>query len=191
MKEGATVEMAKQFAISMHGEQKYGKLPYSHHLAATVSIGEEYGIKDPDVVAALWLHDVIEDTDCTTDMLTDMFGPRVAAIVWSVTDAPDEPGKPPMTRKERKQKTYLKTRYNKDGVLVKLCDRLANIRQCLWNGDKEKFQMYLRENAEFLQRLGMTGTISYFPQKFVMLDILKAIDTGKYKFSIYEKDSVC
>jgi (p)ppGpp synthase/HD superfamily hydrolase len=81
------IHRAKAFAIKAHGDQrrKYKGEPYWHHLQEVASHLLRYSAT-PDVVAAGWLHDVLEDTETRYGMLLVEFGSEVADLVLEVTD---------------------------------------------------------------------------------------------------------
>lgn len=139
------LEKAMQFAEKAHRRQRYGDAPYIVHLVDTAAVAASYGLSKT-VIAACWLHDVLEDTPVTLEQLQHEFGYEIAEIVRRVSD---EPGK---NRKERKAKTYPKTAANPDAVLVKLCDRIANIDACL-RSENPMLKMYRDENKEFFAGL--------------------------------------
>src|SRR6476620_170878 len=64
-----------------------GNEPYVNHLAEVANLLARVtdGI-DPELVAAGWLHDAIEDTETTREELAEKFSPRVADLVVEVTD---------------------------------------------------------------------------------------------------------
>lgn len=136
------------FAIRAHKGQKYGDHPYAIHLADTAAVASSYGLSDK-IIVCCWLHDTLEDTDTTKEDIEREFGKEVAYVVFAVTD---EPG---ANRKARKAKTYDKTAANKDAVLVKLCDRIANIDACLRDENAGLLSVYRNENAEFFKRLSV------------------------------------
>lgn len=115
--------LAKGFAFGAHGQQRYGKAPYSAHLEAVVQVLLSEGfVSNIPLLCAAWLHDVLEDTDFTAQDLMPLFGAQVVDLVVSVTD---EPG---ATRAERKAKTLPKTRKGgSNAVALKLADRIANV----------------------------------------------------------------
>jgi (p)ppGpp synthase/HD superfamily hydrolase len=87
------ITQAAAFAIDAHGEQKrkYTGEPYWRHPARVVdwlvSVGADGGGPWPDeVLAAAWLHDVLEDTPVTNFQLQRQFGPKVAQLVAEVTN---------------------------------------------------------------------------------------------------------
>lgn len=134
---------AKFYASMMHGNQKYaGHLPYTHHLAAVERVLVRYGVTDPDLLDASWLHDIIEDAGVKRNEIAEMFGERVATLVFGVTNEPGE------NRKIRSALTYPKIRSSADFRILKLADRIANVEQ----GGK-LVEMYRKEYADFRRAL--------------------------------------
>lgn len=133
---------ARDFALNVHGTQKYGDKPYIVHLDEVAKVAKEFGC-DYEIIVAAYLHDIIEDTKIPYKVIKDLFGLRVAEMVYCVTD---ELGR---NRKERKEKTYPKIKSNKDAIKLKLCDRIANIRNAIKNNRKEKINMYFKEHYGF------------------------------------------
>lgn len=138
---------AQEFAIAKHGTQKYGEHPYSYHLAQVSQLLEEYGhAGDEAIAAAGWLHDVLEDTPTTYEMLASEFGKETADIVFAVTSEPGE------NRIDRFHKTALKIQSNKKALIVKLADRIANTQASLETNPK-LYKMYLKEFPLFKELL--------------------------------------
>jgi (p)ppGpp synthase/HD superfamily hydrolase len=81
---------ARQFATAAH--EAVGQLrlwtnePYIVHPAAVAAIVETVP-HTPEMVAAAWLHDTVEDTRVTLDDVRAVFGNEVAKLVWWLTDA--------------------------------------------------------------------------------------------------------
>lgn len=111
-----------KFAMNAHKDQMYGDFPYSTHLSDVYATAKEFGITDPDILAACWLHDVIEDTEHNYNDVKKLAGESVAEIVYAVTD---ELGR---NRKERHLKTWPKVRKLEGAFLLKMCDMIANVR---------------------------------------------------------------
>lgn len=138
------VERARRFAAVAHRRQRYGdEFPYFVHLWTAYSVAVRFGINDPDVLSAVLLHDVLEDTSHQYEDLESYFGPRVAGIVALVTEPKN------MTRKERHAVTYPLIRPSEDARIVKLCDRISH---CEFGG--KKVNMYQKEHSEFKRYLG-------------------------------------
>ena len=138
------LERALLFAEGAHGNQMYGKYPYKYHLKQVVEIAEGLGLNESQQ-AACALHDVIEDTAIGYKELLLEFGYEVADAVYRVSD---ELGR---TREERKAKTYPKIAESENALLVKLCDRIANINAS--KGDVRNLARYQYEDIKFREAL--------------------------------------
>ncbi|RMH36942.1 MAG: HD domain-containing protein [Nitrospirae bacterium] len=140
----SVLETARQFAIAAHGAQRYGDQPYILHLDAVARLAEPYG---EEAVILAYLHDVLEDTPVTEAAIRQAFGDFVADCVAILTD---EPG---ADRRERKFLTYAKMADIENrlalALIVKVCDRLANVRACVREGDRMRFERYRQEHPAF------------------------------------------
>jgi (p)ppGpp synthase/HD superfamily hydrolase len=153
MKLNDKLNVAKQFSAMMHADkgQMYGKEPYSYHLQKVVDVLLANEIIDRDILAAGYLHDIMEDVGIDYTILREMFGERTAQLVSMVTD---EPGK---NRKERKAATYAKIALDLDAVMIKLADRIANIQFSIDTENERMFTMYKLEHPEFCDKLRTKG----------------------------------
>ena len=83
------VESAKRYAIEMHGsidhKRKYTGDPYHVHLAAVAELVASVGGTE-EMIAAAWLHDIVEDTAATHEDVEQRFGDQVALLVRELTD---------------------------------------------------------------------------------------------------------
>jgi len=148
------IETVRRFAFYCHKNVNhlYDGRPYEVHLDMASDVGKKFihliPVKDREnVIGAIYLHDVIEDTRKTYNDITKVTNKTIADIVYALTN---EKGK---TRKERANKKYYKSiRYTKYATFVKLCDRIANIEY-----SKEKnnsmFNTYVKENKLFVNSL--------------------------------------
>ena len=86
---------------------------------------------DEEVIAAAYLHDVLEDTEVTYDELKEKFGARIADLVNEVTHEGSK----------NKYGFYFPRLKTADGILIKLCDRASNVsRMESWaKGRREQF----------------------------------------------------
>ena len=136
-----TYKEARMVAVKAHAGQDYdGIFPYEKHLDDVVKVLTYYGYAGKFIVAG-YLHDVIEDGTVSYSDIREYFGAEIAEMVYCVTD---ELGR---NRKERKSKTLPKTSSNKDAVVVKLADRIANIQH------GGKIEMYAKEYQMFKDAL--------------------------------------
>jgi len=144
------ITKAMTFAQSAHNVQKYGDCyPYFKHLQDVYDILIEFGFtekNDLDLLVAAWLHDTIEDTNTSFGDIRSRFGLHVADIVYCLTD---ELGR---NRKERKEKTYPKIRSNPESIIIKVADRIANVRFSSTQ-DSGHIKMYQDEFTEFQYQL--------------------------------------
>lgn len=156
---------AKEFAIAKHGTQKYGEHPYSYHLAQVSQVLAQFGYAGDEAIAAAgWLHDVLEDTPTTYEMLVSEFGKETADIVFAVTSEPGE------NRVDRFRKTALKIQSNKKALVVKLADRIANTEASLQSNPK-LYKMYLKEFPLFKELL-------YNPQDVELLPLWNRLESS-------------
>ena len=85
---------------------------------------------DPEVLAAALLHDTVEDTDTTPDMIRAACGERVARLVASETENRPEGVSPEASWKARKEESLkeLAACQDRDVKILWLSDKLSNIR---------------------------------------------------------------
>ena len=78
---------ARSLAAERHEGQarKANGTPYVDHVAEVAGVLADHGF-DPEVVAAGFLHDLVEHTESTPAEIGDAFGPRVRALVEAMTD---------------------------------------------------------------------------------------------------------
>lgn len=136
-------ESAKLVATLAHGEQKYSDHPYTYHLQMVTDILAHY-VYRPEMVAAGWLHDVLEDTKVTYRDLVDAFGVEVANIVEACTGRG-------VNRKARQSDIKAKLAECQSARAVKLADRMANLHVCFSKTNHPQLQMYLKEDSDFSQ----------------------------------------
>ena len=145
------VERAEARARVAHAGQEYGGGDFAtEHLARVVDTLKRYGERDPLLLAAAWLHDVVEDTSVTVAELGEEFGGELATLVWRLTD---EAGP---TRRARQTATHAKIREDVRAVRVKLADRIANV-ESAQERRSHLVGMYRREFAQFRRELWRRG----------------------------------
>jgi GTP pyrophosphokinase len=130
------ITKAFQFANEAHRGtlRKDGKTPYiMHPLAVARIVCNEMGLGSTSICAAL-LHDVVEDTEYEVEDIYDMFDAKIAEIVDGVTKiAINEKSvaklpKPESKQAENVRKLLLTMSSDSRVVLVKIADRLHNLR---------------------------------------------------------------
>ena len=141
-----------------HGQLRKSGEPYIIHPLAVADIVADLGLDVDSVIAAL-LHDCIEDTNATHDEIAKKFGAPVAALVEGVTK---------LTRvqyvsKEEEQmenlrKMLMAMAQDIRVILIKICDRLHNMRTMEYQSPKKQREKSLETMeiyAPLAHRLGM------------------------------------
>jgi GTP diphosphokinase / guanosine-3',5'-bis(diphosphate) 3'-diphosphatase len=124
----SAVERAYEFARYHHRNQyrKTGE-PYFIHLHETALIAARMKLDCETVIAAL-LHDTVEDTDVTFEQLCAEFGLNVAETVAAVTKVGHIGEEKEVNQAETVRRILVATQKEVRVILVKLCDRLHNMR---------------------------------------------------------------
>ncbi len=144
------VEQARAFAQKAHEGQMYGKFPYMVHLDDVHEILR--GVTDDEtVLAAAYLHDVIEDCPIEREQeLIESFDSDIVKIVVFCTKNRY------LSRKENNEILCEKIRTSKRirAISVKLADRIANMRASRGKlFDIGKVELYASEAVGILNAL--------------------------------------
>lgn len=124
------ITKAFNFARQAHkGVRRLSGEPYILHPIAVAQIAcEEVGLGSTSICAAL-LHDVVEDTDYTTEDIENIFGAKVAQIVDGLTKISGGIfGDKASAQAENFKKLLLTMSDDIRVILIKICDRLHNMR---------------------------------------------------------------
>lgn len=147
----SVVERARQYAVEAHeGQYRADGVPYSTHPEAVVGILREHGIFDEEVLAAAYLHDVLEDTAITTDELAREFGGEIARLVEELTN-PLASGASFEEKNESLRE--MARRMSGRAKLVKIADRIHNLssKKPTWTNAKQ--QRYITATIALLMAL--------------------------------------
>ncbi len=124
----ARIERAYAVAAAAHaGQFRASGEPYVAHPLATAKILADLYMDEDTLVAAL-LHDVPEDTNVTLDELRAQFGNDVASLVDGVTKLSQLRYGKDQVEAESLRKMFLAMAEDIRVVLIKLADRLHNMR---------------------------------------------------------------
>ena len=152
-------EKAYAFAEKAHeGQMRLSGEPFFMHPYEVASILVDLGLDISTVVAGLF-HDIVEDTDVTLEVISAQFGAETAQIVDGVTKV----GKVNFSSKEEHQAEYLRKMFLAMAndirvILVKLADRLHNMRTLKFQSEEkrlEKAKETLEIYAPLAHRLGI------------------------------------
>ena len=123
------IRQAFNFALQAHKEhrRKSGE-PYIYHPIAVANIVmQEIGLGATSVVCAL-LHDVVEDTDYTINDINEYFGEEVARVIDGLTKISNIFDQTQSVQAENFRKMLLTLSDDVRVILIKLADRLHNMR---------------------------------------------------------------
>jgi GTP diphosphokinase / guanosine-3',5'-bis(diphosphate) 3'-diphosphatase len=132
------VRRAYEVAEKAHAYQVRDEgTPYIvHPVRVAVSLVDELQLFSPKLVCSALLHDVIEDSPTTRRQITDWFGAEIAEVVWLLTKFDDTSLVDYLTAIEEAHET--------GAPIVKLCDRLDNLRFLSHSHKLEKKYRYIR-----------------------------------------------
>ena len=147
------VKRAMDYASHAHTRinhrRKYTNQPYTAHLAAVARrITEIDG--DAEMIAAAWLHDVVEDTEATLYDIEQEFGETVAALVEDLTDV-SKPSDGNRATRKALDRAHL-AGADARAKTVKLADLIDNALDICRN-DQRFARVYLDEMAALLEVL--------------------------------------
>lgn len=122
------VRRAFDFAKLAHaGQKRKNGEPYFNHPVAAAEAVAEWGLDEITVAAAL-LHDVVEDTGCPIEKIKEQFGEETAFLVDGVTKLGKIKYRGVERQVENLRKFILALSQDIRVVIVKLADRLHNMR---------------------------------------------------------------
>ena len=155
-----TLSKAYTFALNAHKDQKRDSGdPYLTHPVAVASILTDLKLDSATIATGL-LHDTIEDTKTTYKTVEKEFGKEVADLVEGVTKISALEGKIIENSKaENIRKLILATSKDIRVLLVKVADRLHNMRTLNSISDKNRKKRIAKETMEIYaplsDRMGM------------------------------------
>jgi (p)ppGpp synthase/HD superfamily hydrolase len=149
------IQKAKEHGIACHKNTNhlYDGKPYETHLQMVYEEAIKYShlveihYRD-NFLAATWVHDTIEGCREEYYNLVKVLNHPIADLVFAVSN---EKGR---GRDEKQNPTFYsgikKIRY---ATLLKVCDRIANIKYSIATNNKRKTDMYFKENQLFISQL--------------------------------------
>lgn len=153
------IKKAYDFAEAAHeGQLRKSGEPYFQHPIHVADILIDLGMDSECLIAAL-LHDVVEDTDVSLDVVKKQFGETVAMLVDGVTKL----GRIPYSSREQQQaenvrKMLLAMSEDIRVIIIKLADRLHNMRTLQFMSEqkqRDKAKETMDVYAPIAHRLGI------------------------------------
>lgn len=141
---------ALEFARNAHQGQQRKSFDHASYITHPIAVAERLTdwVTDPEIIAAAYLHDVVEDTSASIAELRSQFGDRVANLVLELTSDED------LKQKLGKAK-YLIEKINHmtpDARLIKFVDREQNVKDLLQTSPEFQ-RRYAQETDEILNGL--------------------------------------
>jgi guanosine-3',5'-bis(diphosphate) 3'-pyrophosphohydrolase len=137
-----------------------------HPIRVAVSLVDELKIDSPKLICSALLHDVIEDSPITREEIAAMFDEEIARIVWLLTKLEEVSLGDYLAAIEGAPET--------GAPIVKLCDRLDNLRFLGHSPKPEKKQRYIRSTEYFYLPMAARTNAYLYQEINQALDAVKA-----------------
>lgn len=151
------VNKAKEYACLMHkGQVRKGKeTPFTNHLDEAFEIAQSL-TNDEVILAATYLHDVVEDTPATIEDIRELFGDEVAYYVNLETEDKREHLSSRDTWRIRKEEQLknLNNHKTKELTIIVLADKLANTNEMVNDYKMVGDELWKRFNNNNVDELG-------------------------------------
>lgn len=123
-----------KLALEKHGSQMYGVNPYIYHLMNVYLEVYKYESNE-EILSLAFLHDTVEDTNITKEELTE--------ISKAMPEYVDLLTKKPFINYYNRCSKYYAT------AIVKIADRIVNVRECVEKENYKQFIKYYNERKKF------------------------------------------
>ncbi len=188
---------AFDFARDAHdGQTRASGAPYFTHPIAVAHILADMHVDSSTIVTAL-LHDVVEDTEATIEMVSDAFGADIARLVDGVTKLTRIEMQSDNKQAENFRKLVLAMSEDIRVLLVKLADRTHNMRTIDFIGRADKRERIAKETLSIFvplaERVGMTRFQHELEDRaFAVLhpDMRESILTRLHNLSSQSEDAI-
>ena len=187
------VQKAFDFANEAHKNvrRRSGEPYILHPIAVAKIVVNDIGLGYKSISAAL-LHDVVEDTDYTTDDIKNLFGDKIASLVDGLTkiktvlDNEDKSHTTDISSESLQAENFKRILLTMNDdvrvVLIKLADRLQNISD-VFTADESFRIKYVNETIYILDRIESARQLNKI-QKVLFLDIKMKLENIKKIFGM-------
>lgn len=125
------IGMAQNLVEKFHAGQKYGNRPYTDHLYSVYN-SVANGSTDERLQVVALLHDILEDTDCTENLLRHLFEDNIVDAVVALSKQENE----------LRGDYLIRVKKNEMARVVKMHDTLCNLKESLSWMDKKRVAKY-------------------------------------------------
>lgn len=153
------LHQAYDFALRAHrGLRRKSGLPYITHPLETAQILLDFHVDEDTLIASL-LHDVPEDTEHTLDEIESHFGKTVSFLVDGITKLSKVQYRRNMKERQIKslKKLFFYTAQDPRTILIKLADRLHNMRTLEYVKDEKKHRIAIETMEIFVPIAKLLG----------------------------------
>lgn len=171
---------AYEFALTAHaGQLRHSGENYIVHPMAVAMILTTVGADDSTVIAGL-LHDVVEDAGIREDEIEELFGEDVALLIAGVTKLGQLKGRTQSELKmENLRKMFFAMATDIRVIIIKLADRLHNMRTLKYHHSEEKRRSIAQETLDIYTPLA--NRLGIFQFKWELEDLsLRELEPEKY-----------
>ena len=156
----ARLHAALDFAVRAHaGQDRDGEVapPYAcHPVEVMLNLRYTGGVDDEDLLVVALLHDTLEATSASAAEIEKAFGPRVIALVRELTR--EEPSHAETAGLKKEEIWKLRAdmllaeieKMSPEAQVVKLADRLSNVREARIAKSEAKFERYVGQTEKLL-----------------------------------------
>ncbi|MBI5207944.1 MAG: HD domain-containing protein [Candidatus Firestonebacteria bacterium] len=195
IEESQKILKAIDLAFQLHKKEKRaGGEPYIvHPFRIAISLILEFSITQPEIIIAGLLHDILENTNYNPLELKKKFGNNIHKIVNTLTRKRSRP-----KTGDRLSDAYYQNiiKCGNDCLIIKLADKLDNLRDALNHPNVIKRKLYVKESYEvFLPLMQSLGDKSLYQKIKVLFeeamenhDFYKRYLPEKYFLNIITQD---
>ena len=182
------IEKAIIYAKKWHEEQmrKTGDHPfYFHPLTVAEMVAEHY--PKSDVIIAAILHDVVEDSECTVEIVEKEFNQRIAEMVDRLTKIRFEDGKRVKLTLEQTLEKLIKLG-DHEALFIKQMDRQHNLETIEGLKPYKQQKMAKETNSHFIKWIAVIGDKLGIKSRLLLEDKMYNMDEKILKNKAEDKD---
>lgn len=137
------LELANHIALKFHAGQKYGDEDYDYHLEQVFdAVWKATDGHDERLLAIAWMHDILEDTGCTVEVLQALFDKDIVKAVVALTFQFKGGGDYPDCRGESREQYLMRVKTSALAHTVKFHDTWCNLKESYGRQDFTRIKKY-------------------------------------------------